>query len=120
MERSAAAQASAAPAAPLKKAEKTVAAGEQATREVPHKKEIPRVRTLEETAGAAVVNIFVQPWGDVYLDGKLQGVSPPLIELQVAAGKHEIEIRNSTFSAYKRSIKIKSGEKIKIQHKFVN
>jgi serine/threonine-protein kinase len=76
---------------------------------------------LQETTGAAaVVNISVQPWGEIYLDGRMQGVSPPLIELQVASGKHEIEIRNSTFKVYKQTIQVKSGEKIKIKHKFVN
>lgn len=100
------------------RAESNAAASEHTKRENAGSKKIARVRTLEETAGAAVVNISVQPWGDVYLDGKMQGVSPPLIELQVASGKHEIELRNSTFPAYKQAIKMKAGEKINIKHKF--
>lgn len=84
-----------------------------------------RVRTLEETAvvkpgAAALVSVAVTPWGEVYLDGRIQGVSPPLAELQVAPGKHEIEIRNTTFPVHTRSIHVKAGEKIKIKHKFVN
>ncbi|MBI4807769.1 MAG: PEGA domain-containing protein [Nitrosomonadales bacterium] len=80
-----------------------------------------RVRTLVETTGApAVVSLVVQPWGEIYLDGRMQGVSPPLLELQVLAGKHEIKIRNTTFPAYTQVIKVKSGEKIKIKHTFVN
>ena len=84
-----------------------------------------RVRRLEETVvvkpgDAALVSVAVTPWGEVYLDGRMQGVSPPLAELQVAPGKHEIEIRNTTFPVYSQSIYVKAGEKIKIKHKFAN
>lgn len=85
------------------------------------KPSIARVRTLEETSGAAaVMSLVVLPWGEVYLDGRMQGISPPLIELQVAPGRHEIEIRNANFPVYKQVIQAKVGEKLKIQHTFVN
>jgi hypothetical protein len=80
-----------------------------------------RVRTLEETTGApAVVSLGIMPWGEIYLDGRMQGVSPPLLELQVAQGKHEIKIRNTTFPVATKIITVKSGEKIKIRHTFAN
>ncbi|MFA6120644.1 MAG: adenylate/guanylate cyclase domain-containing protein [Sideroxydans sp.] len=82
-------------------------------------KQSSRVRTLVETTGGpAVVSLAVLPWGEIYLDGKLQGVSPPLLELQVVAGTHKMEIRNSSFPVYKEVIKAKPGEKIKIKHSF--
>lgn len=82
-------------------------------------KKSSRVRTLAETTGApAVVSLQIQPWGEVYLDGRMQGVSPPLLELQVVAGKHEIKIRNTTFPVVTKIIRVKSGQKIKITHKF--
>jgi hypothetical protein len=85
------------------------------------KPSIARVRTLEETSGAAaVMSLVVLPWGEVYLDGRMQGVSPPLIELQVAPGRHEIEIRNTKFPVYKQVIQAKVGEKLKIKHTFAN
>ncbi len=84
-------------------------------------KQSSRVRTLAETTGApAVVSLVVQPWGEIYLDGRMQGISPPLLELQVVAGKHEIRIRNTTFPVYTQVIRVKSGEKIKIKHTFAN
>ncbi|HLP97310.1 MAG TPA: PEGA domain-containing protein [Sideroxyarcus sp.] len=84
-------------------------------------KQSSRVRTLAETTGApAVVSMVIQPWGEVYLDGRMQGVSPPLMELQVVAGKHVIKIRNTTFPPVTKVITVKSGEKIKIKHKFAN
>jgi hypothetical protein len=83
--------------------------------------ESARVRTLAETTGApAVVSLSVLPWGEIYLDGRMQGVSPPLMELQVVEGKHEIRIHNTTFPTITRIITVKSGEKIKIKHRFAN
>lgn len=85
------------------------------------KPSIARVRTIEETIGAAaVMSLTVLPWGEIYLDGRMQGVSPPLKELQIAPGKHEIEIRNSSFPAYKQVIQVKVGEKLAIKHTFAN
>lgn len=82
-------------------------------------KQSDRVRTLAETTGGpAVLTLSVQPWGEVYMDGKLQGVSPPLLELQVVAGTHKVEIRNSSFPVYIEVVKAKPGAKIKIQHSF--
>jgi len=82
-------------------------------------KQSSRVRTLVETTGApAVLNLVIVPWGEVYLDGRMQGVSPPLMELQVLAGKHEIKIRNTKFPAFTQIIKVKSGERIKIRYSF--
>ncbi len=78
-----------------------------------------RVRTLAETTGGpAVVSLTILPWGEVYLDGKLQGVSPPLLELQVVEGKHKLEIRNSTFPVFKQDVIAKPGVKIIIRHSF--
>ncbi len=89
----------------------------------PLKKELARTRSLEETTAInsgtpALISLSVLPWGEVYLDGRMQGVSPPLAELQVVPGKHEIEIRNSTFPIYKQVFLVKSSGVLKIQHKF--
>lgn len=82
-------------------------------------KESARIRTLEDTTGGpAVVSLAILPWGEIYLDGKKQGVSPPLMELQVVAGRHTLEIRNSTFPVYKKVIRVAPGANIKIRHSF--
>ncbi len=75
-----------------------------------------------EQAGAAtgLVLFSIKPWGDVYLDGKMIDASPPLTRLKVSKGEHVIEIKNTTFPAYKQTIKVKAGEKLSIKYKFVN
>lgn len=68
----------------------------------------------------ATLNLAIQPWGEVYLDGRMIDVSPPLNQLKVTAGRHLVEIRNTTFPVFKQTIEVKAGEKISIRHKFAN
>jgi len=108
----------------VKKSDTAPAAREAAKVESVKKRDKPstaRVRTLEETSGAAaVMSLVILPWGEVYLDGRKQGVSPPLMEMRVVPGKHQIEIRNTSFPVYKQTIQVKVGEKLKIKHTFAN
>ncbi|MEI7842850.1 MAG: adenylate/guanylate cyclase domain-containing protein [Gallionellaceae bacterium] len=73
---------------------------------------------LSSTQG--LITFSISPWGEVYLDGKMMGVSPPLNKLKVGAGDHVIEVKNTNLPSHKESLKIKAGKKIKINHKFAN
>lgn len=68
------------------------------------------------------VNVFlkIKPWGEVYVDGNMVGVSPPLTKLQIEPGEHVIEVRNTTFPVNTRVVNIKPGMKITVKHKFGN
>ena len=66
----------------------------------------------------AVVNLAILPWGEVYVDGKSHGVSPPLKTLKVDAGPHVIEVRNTTFPNHVANLTVKPGDNVRIQHKF--
>src|SRR6266571_9346694 len=64
------------------------------------------------------LELAVTPWGEVVIDGKSRGVSPPLRLLEIPSGSHTIEIRNSTFPSHVEKINLKAGEAKKIQHRF--
>jgi class 3 adenylate cyclase len=66
----------------------------------------------------ARVELAVLPWGEVLVDGKSRGVSPPLRTLDIPAGSHTIEIRNSTFPSHVEKVNVKAGEAIRIRHRF--
>ncbi len=70
------------------------------------------------TAATATLNLTVLPWGEVYVDGEMKGVSPPLVSLELPAGKHVIEFRNSTLPAHSIPVRLKPGEKRKIRYQF--
>ncbi|MDP2806414.1 MAG: adenylate/guanylate cyclase domain-containing protein [Gallionellaceae bacterium] len=73
---------------------------------------------LSSTQG--LITFSIRPWGEVYLDGKMIGVSPPLNKLKVGAGEHVIEVKNTNLPSHKETLKIKAGVKIIINHKFAN
>ena len=66
----------------------------------------------------ARVEFSVLPWGEILVDGKSRGVSPPVRTLDIPAGSHTIEIRNSTFPSHVEKVNVKAGEAIRIRHRF--
>jgi class 3 adenylate cyclase len=66
----------------------------------------------------ATIQFAITPWGDVYVDGKRKGASPPLTSVSIAPGKHRIEIRNSVLPPYSHTHEIGPNEKLNISHKF--
>ena len=90
--------------------------------EAPAKKLIARMEKRPERhavpAGAARLELAIAPWGEVLVDGKSRGLSPPLRVLDVPAGAHTVEVRNSTFPAHVQRVQVKAGEAVKIQHRF--
>jgi len=71
-----------------------------------------------ETAESGLLAFAITPWGEVYVDGKKLGVSPPLQEIQIGTGQHRVEIRNTNFPPHVQSVEVKSGERIRIRHLF--
>jgi hypothetical protein len=89
------------------------------------KKPPPRVEKKTErpakaptAVGVGRIVLAVAPWGEVLIDGKSRGVSPPLRTLEIPAGPHTIEIRNSTFPAHVAKVEVKAGEAIQVRHRF--
>jgi class 3 adenylate cyclase len=68
--------------------------------------------------GAGRLELAVAPWGEVLVNGKRRGVSPPLRVIELPPGAHTIEIRNSTFPAHVSKVQVKAGEAVRIQHRF--
>jgi hypothetical protein len=66
----------------------------------------------------AVVSFAIAPWGEVHVDGKMLGVSPPLQNVELAPGRHRVELRNTASQPYVVTINAKPGERIRIKHKF--
>jgi class 3 adenylate cyclase len=78
-------------------------------------------RAAEKPGGPgelARLELAVLPWGEVLVNGKSRGVSPPLRVLDIPAGSHTIELRNSTFPSHVEKVNVKAGEAIRIRHRF--
>jgi serine/threonine-protein kinase len=68
--------------------------------------------------GDGTVVVAVTPWGEVVVDGRVQGVSPPLTQVTLPPGTHTIEIRNGSSPPFVAQVEVKPGEKIQVQHRF--
>jgi class 3 adenylate cyclase len=66
----------------------------------------------------ATLIFAIQPWGEVYVNGKASGVSPPVKSLKLPPGKYKIEVKNTTFAAYTESIDLKARDEVTIRYKF--
>jgi ribosomal protein L40E len=60
----------------------------------------------------------ISPSGEIYIDGKHWGTSPPLLALALAPGEHSVEIRSESLAPYRKRIKLQAGETVSIKYRF--
>lgn len=82
-------------------------------------------RTRVDTAAPRVtaqasgfVTLAIAPWGEVFVDGVSQGVSPPLTRLTLTPGVHTIELRNGAAPPLAARVEIRPGQTLSLQHRF--
>ena len=83
------------------------------------KPETPASGAKAPAGPTALVVLAISPWGEVFVDGKSMGVSPPLAELELTPGKHRVVVRNGGFKPFQDDVDLGSNETIRIKHKFV-
>ncbi len=66
----------------------------------------------------ATLVFAIRPWGEVFVNGKSIGVSPPTMSYKLPPGKYRIEVRNTTFAAYAETMDLKARDEITIRHRF--
>jgi len=67
---------------------------------------------------SVAVRVHVQPWGEVLVDGRSRGISPPLTELTLSPGRHRVTIRNPAAPDYQTTISVDPGGSASISHVF--
>jgi len=81
-----------------------------------------RERAAAQATPAAVttgiVRLAVSPWGEVEVDGARAGTAPPLAQLELSQGRHQITVRNSDFPPYSASVTVTPGQPVTLRHKF--
>jgi serine/threonine-protein kinase len=70
------------------------------------------------TAPAAKLLIEVSPQGELYIDEKHYGTTPPLTTIDLEPGVHRIEIRSGSRKPYLTYMTVKPGEERRIRHDF--
>ena len=73
---------------------------------------------LPAAPATGTVRIAISPWGLVEVDGAPSGAAPPLTELTLAEGRHQIVVRNGDFPPYVASVNVVAGQPVTLRHKF--
>ena len=74
--------------------------------------------TASPVRATGTVRLAVSPWGQVEVDGKPMGTTPPLNELTLPEGKHQVTIRNDDFPAHTTTVTVAPGQPTSVRHKF--
>jgi serine/threonine-protein kinase len=94
------------------------------------KAEAARRRKATATAGSpdgvtraaaqaeGIVQLAVSPWGQVEVDGKPMGTSPPLARLTLSAGTHTVTVRNTDFPDYVQTVTVDGENPVTLRHHF--
>jgi serine/threonine-protein kinase len=74
--------------------------------------------TIAAPEKPGVVQLAVSPWAEVLVDGKLIGTAPPLNQLPLPAGEHQLTLRNSSFAPYTVIVKVEADSPVTVRHRF--
>jgi serine/threonine-protein kinase len=66
----------------------------------------------------ATVRLAISPWGEVFVDGKFRGMTPPMESVELPPGRHRLEIRNSILPTYIADVRLDAGDTQHIRHRF--
>lgn len=70
------------------------------------------------TPAQYAVGVSVRPWGEVIIDGRSRGISPPLGQVMLAPGTHSVVIRNPGSADYRTSVTVGPNRAGSISHVF--
>jgi serine/threonine-protein kinase len=65
-----------------------------------------------------IVQLAVSPWGQVEVDGRPMGISPPLARLTLSSGTHTITVRNTDFPPYSATMTVSGDNPVTLRHSF--
>jgi serine/threonine-protein kinase len=82
-------------------------------RETPARDAKPRA-----AAATGVLQLAVTPWGQVDIDGKSAGVTPPLAQLTLSVGEHVITVRNEDFAPHTVTVRVSADQPVTVRHRF--
>jgi class 3 adenylate cyclase len=86
--------------------------------EKPEPRAEPRSEPAKQSAPPATIVFAVSPWGEIVVNGKSRGVTPPMKSIKLEPGKYKIEVRNTTFPVHTETLDLKARDEITVRHKF--
>jgi serine/threonine-protein kinase len=75
-------------------------------------------RSGNAAPATGVVQLAVAPWGQIEVDGKGAGLTPPLAQLTLSVGEHVITVRNADFAPHTVTVRVSSDQPVVVRHRF--
>jgi len=72
----------------------------------------------QQPGGTARLVVAVSPRGEIYIDGKHHGTTPPITTLDLEPGMHRIEVRSGSRKPYLTYMTVQAGDVRRIRHDF--
>jgi hypothetical protein len=84
-----------------------------------NKERAPRETSRPVAASATgVVQLAITPWGQIEIDGRNAGVTPPLSQLTLSVGDHVITVRNEDFAPHTVTVRVSADQPVMVRHRF--
>jgi serine/threonine protein kinase len=74
--------------------------------------------TSDSAKETGAMQLLIKPWGTIMVDGESKGVSPPLKNLVLPEGRHQIRIVNSNYPDHVVDVVITSRKTARLEHDF--
>jgi serine/threonine-protein kinase len=103
---------------PVRKSEPSATTGTAPVQQVPRTAQPTASISEPQPGGTAKLMIAVAPQGELYIDGKHYGATPPITTLDLEPGMHRIEIRSGSRKPYLTYITVQAGDLRRIRHDF--
>lgn len=76
-------------------------------------------RNAMAPAATGTLIVIMHPWGEVWIDGRKRGFSPPQFRLQLPPGCYQVELRNPGRPSHVQRLQIPSGQSVTLRHDFL-
>jgi eukaryotic-like serine/threonine-protein kinase len=90
----------------------------RAAERAPTRERNARDTRASAAAATGVVQLAVAPWGQIEVNGKGAGVTPPLSQLTLPVGDHVIVVRNADFAAHTVTVRVSADQPVVVRHRF--
>jgi len=78
----------------------------------------PHETSPVQPARSGMVLLAVKPWGEVFIDGRQIGITPPLKVFDLPIGRHTLTITNSSLPIYQQELDVEPETILKVVHDF--
>jgi len=78
----------------------------------------PAASSSTAAAASGTVVFRIEPWGEILIDKKPTGVSPPLVQMALPTGRHQIEVRHGNDKPWIQEIDVEAAGPVTLTYRF--